>query len=139
MRSILGAILGYITMTIVVITGHGIAGYFFHLDYTSRSAPPATYLLVSVFFAFLAANIGGFVATAVARQNSLHPALALMALSIAMAVLTFFNAPAPQPLWYMVVVMAAMIVGVLLGARLRIRAQVLSARSPDDIEQPKPC
>jgi uncharacterized membrane protein YfcA len=133
MRIVLGAIIGYITMNVVVITGNSLAGYIFHLDYHSASTPPG-FLAMAIFFSFLAANIGGFVATALARGPDIRPAIALIALSIAMAVLTFFEAPAAQPKWYLLVLMAVMIVGVLLGAKLRIRSQALSGRLPDGIE-----
>ena len=119
MRGVLGAVAGFLVMLIVVMTGTALLVSYFAIPH--GGSPTPNYLTANIVLSFLAAFGAGSVATAFGRPQTRIAVGILVALLLASTLISLTGDRAQQPVWYLAVVAAAGIGGILLGARVQGR------------------
>lgn len=83
--------------------------------------PRAIYMWVNLGYSFIAAMIGGFVTTWIAKQQPLIHMLALAIIVLLLGGLSALQQRGQQPLWYQFALLVLMPITVLCGGLLRLR------------------
>jgi hypothetical protein len=84
--------------------------------------PRVGYVFVNLGYSFAAAMLGGFITAWVARDNVLIHIAELALIVLLLGALSALQQRGQQPIWYQLLLVAVMPVGVTLGGLLRLRA-----------------
>lgn len=122
MRGVIGAVAGFLVMLIVVVTGTALLVTYFAIP--RGGSPTPNYLAANIVLSFLAAFGAGSVATAIGRPQTRIAIGILVALLLVSTLISLTGDRAQQPIWYLAVVAAVGIAGILLGARVQGRRYV---------------
>jgi hypothetical protein len=117
LRSVLAVVAGYVVTAVIVMAGTFAAMAAFGLTMTSVPTPP--YLAANLAVSFLAAVAGGWVCARIAPARALAHGALLAALFLAMSLLPTGAAANGQPGWYVPVIAAIGVTGVISGALLQ--------------------
>jgi len=126
LRSVLAVVAGYIAMMLAVTTFFSVV-IFLLLGVKPGERPPVdppTWLTVlELATTPVLAAVGGYVCAWIARRREMRHAYALMAVVVVMNIVTLVAEAGMRPAWSVLGLGILGCIGVLLGARLRVRMQ----------------
>jgi hypothetical protein len=130
LRSIVAILAGFGFLVSTLMVGTVIATAIFIPEGASPPGgrPPApemhpAYLAVNVAVSAMGAVMGGWLAARIGGAAPFMHAAVLAVIVAVLSVATLLNAPASaQPRWYLIVLSTIVVVGVLLGGKLRAAA-----------------
>lgn len=122
-RSILSVVVGYLTMFVAVST------FFAIIVFATMGAlpkdpgafePPAWMLAAELVWSPIAAFAGGYVCAWIARRNALKHAGVLAGIMFVLGIVSAVGESGMKPAWSSVLVVLLGLIGVMLGARVRL-------------------
>jgi hypothetical protein len=126
LRSVLAVVAGYLAMMLAVTTFFSFV-IFLVLGVSPGEKPPvdppAWLTVVELATAPVLAGLGGYVCAWIARRNEMRHAYALVGVVAVMNVVTIVAEGGMRPLWSPLALGVLACIGVVLGARLRVRMQ----------------
>jgi hypothetical protein len=126
LRSVLAVVAGYLAMMLAVTTFFSFV-IFIALGVTPGERPPIDppvwLTVVELATAPVLAGLGGYVCAWIARRREMQHAYALAGLVVVMNIVTIVAEGGMRPLWSVLGLGILGVIGVLLGARLRVRMQ----------------
>ena len=91
----------------------------------AQGSPSIRYVLVNLGYSLVAAISGGYVTAWIADDSSLRYAFGLALIMLLLGGLSALQERGKQPIWYQLLLMAIMPIGVFAGSLLRMRVSGL--------------
>ena len=120
-RAFLALLAGFATMALVVGVITAMLERLSPQLVGQKGNPRAAYVFINLCYSLAAAMLGGYVTAWIAQGNVLAYIAALALIVLLLAALSALQLRGQQPIWYQLLLVAVMPVGVLLGGLLRLR------------------
>ncbi|KAA3645525.1 MAG: hypothetical protein DWQ07_13745 [Chloroflexi bacterium] len=129
LRSILAVIVGFVVITILNIIAVPLFGAVLPQSVAGPdgSLPATGWIIFNLAYGLIFAAVGGYIAARLAQRTELTHAAALAAVILLLGAFYAFSGGSagpdllPPPTWYLVVLPAVGVAGVMLGGWLRAR------------------
>lgn len=121
LRTFLALVAGFATTALLIVIMTALLKKLTPSWAAESGHPNVGYTVVNLGYAFLAAAAGGYVTAWMARANPLVHVLALAITVLLLAALSALQQRGPQPMWYMLTMVALTPAGVLAGGLVRLR------------------
>jgi len=121
LRSFLSLLAGYLSMAAVVGIVTAVLMKLVPEWVGATGNPRLGYAFVNLGYSLLAAMLGGYVTAWVANRNPLIHVLILALVVLLLAGLSAIQERGRQPVWYQLLLVALMPIGVFLGGLVRLR------------------
>ena len=112
---------GFSTIAVLVILGTALLGRLTPGWVGEGGKPGPGYAFVNLGYSFLAAAAGGYITAWASPANPLIHVLVLGIVVLAMSALSALQSKGKQPMWYALMLLALMPMGVLAGGLVRLR------------------
>ena len=120
-RAFLALLAGFVSMALLVGITTAVLMKLAPAWVGAPGNPRTAYVVVNLCYSLAAASLGGYVTAWLAKANPLYHALALAIIVLLLGALSALQQRGQQPIWYQLLLIAIMPIGVLLGGLLRLK------------------